>query len=176
VGPIDKLMDLENELALRALRALGVDPSKEQVEAILATRGNDTLDAYKLFVDTFGGDVGGGTGEKPAPAPAPEHEHPVGRPAAGSGTAWPRWAPGAWAEEGDGDEAAIRALLNRYEAALTSRSVDQIAALQPDLTAADREKLNHYFSVAPDLKVQISNIEVTRSGDDALATFDRKDE
>ena len=176
VGPIDKLMDLENELALRALRALGVDPSKEQVDAILATRGNDTLDAYKLFVDTFGGDVGGGTGEKPAPAPAPEHKHPVGAPAAGSGTSWLSWSSIAWAEEGDGDEAAIRALLNRYEAALTSRSVDQIAALQPDLTAADREKLNHYFSVAPDLKVQISNIEVTRSGDDALATFDRKDE
>src|SRR5262249_37791618 len=120
VGPIDKLMDLENDLALRALRALGVDPSKEQVDEILATRGNETLDAYKLFVDTFGGDVGAGSGEKPAPAPAPapEHERPAGAPAAGSGTSWLSWSAVAWAEEGDGDEAAIRALLNRYEAAL----------------------------------------------------------
>src|SRR5262245_53917273 len=30
VGPMDKLMDLETELALRALRALGVDPTKQQ--------------------------------------------------------------------------------------------------------------------------------------------------
>jgi CHAT domain-containing protein/ketosteroid isomerase-like protein len=178
VGPMDKLMDLENDLALRALRALGVDPTKEQEQAIFASRGNETLDAYKLFVDTFGGDVGAGTGEKPAPAPAPapERQRPVGAPAAGSGTSWLSWSAAAWAEERDGDEAAIRALLNRYEAALTSHSVDQIAALQPELTAADRDKLAHYFSVAPDLKVEISNIEVTRSGDEALATFDRKDE
>ncbi|HJW69617.1 MAG TPA: hypothetical protein VJ829_09695, partial [Candidatus Binatia bacterium] len=177
VGPIDKLMELENELALRALRALGVDPTKEQEQAIFASRGNETLDAYRLFVDTFGSE--GGAGEKPAPrpAPAPPPEHQIPRaPAAGSGTSWLSWQAVAWAEEGDGDEAAIRALLNRYEAALTSHSVDQIASLQPELTAADREKLAHYFYVAPDLKVEISNVEVTRSGDDALATFDRKDE
>jgi CHAT domain-containing protein/ketosteroid isomerase-like protein len=177
VGPIDKLMELENELALRALRALGVDPTKEQEQAIFANRGNETLDAYRLFVDTFGSE--GGAGEKPAPrpAPAPPPEHQIPRaPAAGSGTSWLSWQAVAWAEEGDGDEAAIRALLHRYEAALTSHSVDQIASLQPELTAADREKLAHYFSVAPDLKVEISNVEVTRSGDDALATFDRKDE
>jgi CHAT domain-containing protein len=176
VGPIDKLMELENELALRALRALGVDPTKEQVQAIFASRGNETLDAYRLFVDTFGSE--GGAGEKPPPpAPAPPSEHRVpGAPAAGSGTSWLSWQAVAWAEEADGDEAAIRALLNRYEAALTSHNVDQIATLQPELTAADRDKLAHYFSVAPDLRVEISNIEVTRSGDEALATFDRKDE
>jgi hypothetical protein len=170
-------MELENELALRALRALGVDPTKEQVQAIFASRGNETLDAYRLFVDTFGSEGGAGEKTAPAPAPAPPPQHQVpGAPAAGSGTSWLSWQAVAWAEEGDGDEAAIRALLNRYEAALTSHSVDQIASLQPYLTAADRDKLAHYFSVAPDLKVEISNVEVTRSGDDALATFDRKDE
>jgi hypothetical protein len=178
VGPIDKLMELENDLALRALRALGVDPTEEQVRAILASRGNDTLDAYRLYVDTFGGEGSAGTGEKPAPVvpPLPAPEHVPGAPAAGSGTSWLAWQAVAWAEEGDGDEAAIRALLNRYEAALSSHSIDQIAALQPDLTDVDRDKLAHYFSVAPDLRVQISNVDVTRSGDEALVTFDRKDE
>jgi CHAT domain-containing protein len=176
VGPIDKLMELENDLALRALRGLGVDPTQEQVQAILASRGNDTLDAYKLFVDTFGGEGAAGSAEKPAPPPAPAPQHVPGAPAAGSGTSWLAWQAVAWAEESDGDEAAIRTLLTRYEAALSSHSVDQIATLQPDLTDADRDKLAHYFSVAPDLKVQISNIDVTRSGDEALVTFDRKDE
>jgi len=179
VGPIDKLMELENDLALRALRALGVDPTEEQVQAIFASRGNDTLDAYRLFVDTFGSEGSTGTGEKPAPPvapPLPTPEHVPGAPAAGSGTSWLGWQAVAWAEEGDGDEAAIRALLNRYEAALSSHSIDQIATLQPDLTDVDRDKLAHYFSVAPDLRVQISNIDVTRSGDEALVTFDRKDE
>jgi CHAT domain-containing protein len=176
VGPIDKLMELENDLALRALRALGVDPTQEQVQAIFASRGNDTLDAYRLYVDTFGDEGTPGAGEKPAPSPTPKPEPVPGAPAAGSRTSWLDWQAVAWAEEGDGDEAAIRALLARYEAALSSHSIDQIATLQPDLTEADRDKLAHYFAVAPDLKVEISNVDVTRSGDEALVTFDRKDE
>src|SRR5262249_56502732 len=93
----------ENDAGLGARRALGVDPTKEQEQAIFASRGNETLDAYKLFVDTFGGDVGGGTGEKPAPtpAPAPEHQRPAGAPPAGSGTSWLSWSPAARAKERD---------------------------------------------------------------------------
>jgi len=172
VGPPDKLMDLQNDLALRALRALGVDPTAEQVHAIFASRGNETLEAYRLFVDTFGGEGGGAPSEKAPPAPAPLHPD---APAAGSGSSWLSWQSVAWAEEGDGDDAAIRTLLSRYGAALTARSVDQVAAVQPGLTEADRSKLAHYFEVAPDLSVRISDIEVTRAGDEALVTFHRQD-
>src|SRR5262249_52846772 len=151
--------------ALRALRALGVDPTPEQVEAIFASRGNETLDAYRMFTDTFGGEGEPASAGKAAPAPAPEKS---AVPAPGPTGSWLGGMSVAWADEGDGDEAAIRALLLRYGAALSARNVDQIAALEPGLTDVDRQKLARYFEFAPDLVVQISNVDVTREGDEAL--------
>jgi hypothetical protein len=176
VGPPDKLMELENELAVRALRALGVDPTPEQVKAIVASRGNETLEAYRMFTETFGGE-----GEPRPPAPPPAPTGSGGRekrdvPAAGPGTSWWKWQAVAWADDNDADEAAIRALLMRYGAALTSRSVDQVASVQPGLSDADRQKLSTYFEFAPDLKVNISDVDVLREGNDAVVTYTRKDE
>ena len=180
VGPPEKLMELQNELALRALRALGVDPTPEQVSAIVDSRGNETLEAYRMFTETFGGGNDAQAGEPRAPSPPPATSGPVGQkpgvPATGPGTSWLSWQAVAWADEGDSDEAAIRALLSRYGAALTSRSVDQVASIQPGLSDADRQKLTTYFQFAPDLKVNISDIDVLREGDDALATYTRRDE
>jgi CHAT domain-containing protein len=179
VGPPDKLMELENELAVRALRALGVDPTPQQVKAIVDSRGNETLDAYRMFTETFGeGKPHAGGSGAPAPPPAtpgPTREGP-NIPATGPGTSWLPWQAVAWAEEGDGDEAAIRALLNRYGAALSSRSVDEVASVQPGLSDTDRQKLATYFQFAPDLRVQISDVDVLREGDDAVATYTRRDE
>ncbi len=181
VGPPDTLMELENELAVRALRALGVDPTPEQIAAIAASRGNETLDAYRMFTETFGGGADPAAGEPSAPAPAPQKpagpatEKP-GVPAPGPGMSWLSWQAVAWAEEDDGEEAAIRALLNRYGAALTARSVDEVAILQPGLTERDRQKLAVYFQNAPDLRVQISDVDVLREGDEAVASYTRRDE
>jgi CHAT domain-containing protein len=180
VGPPDKLMELENELAVRVLRALGVDPTPQQVKAIVDSRGNETLDAYRMFTETFGGggEPRGGESHGPPPPPAtsgPTREQP-GVPATGPSTSWLTWQAVAWAEEGDGDEAAIRALLHRYGMALSSRSVDEVAAVQPGLNDADRQKLATYFQFAPDLKVEISNVDVLREGDEAVVTYTRKDE
>lgn len=183
VGPPEKLMELENELAVRALRALGVDPTEEQVNAILASRGNEMLDAYRMFTETFGGGGEPTAGEPRAPTPAPAPVQPgeprsekPGVPATGPRTSWLSWQGVAWADEGDADDAAIRALLHRYAAALQARSVDQVASLQPGLTAADREKLANYFANARDLRVQISDVDVLREGDEAVASFTRRDQ
>jgi CHAT domain-containing protein len=180
VGPPDKLMELENELAVRVLRALGVDPTPQQVKAIVDSRGNETLDAYRMFTETFGGggEPRGGESHGPPPPPAtsgPTREKP-GVPATGPSTSWLTWQAVAWADEGDGDEAAIRALLDRYGAALSSRSVDEVASVQPGLDDADRQKLATYFQFAPDLKVKISNVDVLREGNEAVATYTRRDE
>jgi hypothetical protein len=175
VGPRDNLMELENELAVRALRALGVDPTPQQVKAIVDSRGNETLEAYRMFTETFGGE-----NEPRPPAPPPAPSGPAGEksdvPATGPGTSWWRWQAVAWADENDRDEAAIRALLSRYGAALTSRSVDEVALIQPGLSDADRQKLATYFQFAPDLRVNISNVDVLREGDEAVASYTRKDE
>jgi ketosteroid isomerase-like protein len=176
VGPPDKLMELENELAVRALRALGVDPTPEQVKAIVDSRGNETLEAYRMFTETFGGE---GESHAPAPPPAPSGSGGGEKPrvpAAGPGTSWLQWQAVAWADENDADDVAIRALLMRYGAALTSRDVEQVASVQPGLSDTDRQKLSTYFQFAPDLKVNISNVDVLHEGNDAVATYTRKDE
>jgi CHAT domain-containing protein len=178
VGPPDKLMELENELAVRALRALGVDPTPKQVKAIVDSRGNETLEAYRMFTETFGGE-GESHAPTPRPAPAPSGSgggETPGVPAAGPGTSWLQWQAVAWADEHDADDAAIRELLTRYGAALSSRDVEQVASVQSGLSDTDRQKLSTYFQFAPDLKVNISNVDVLHEGNDAVATYTRRDE
>jgi ketosteroid isomerase-like protein len=171
-GPPDRLMELQNELVERTLRALGVTPTPEQLKEIVASRGNEMLDVYRLFIETLGEPT---AGEEPKATPhAPEPPAPT--PAPGD-TSWLFAQTMAWAgEEEDGDEAAIRQLLNRYGAALQARNVDQIAALQEQMSNAQRQKLQTYFQIAPDLKVQISGIGVLCQGNEAAATFTRQDE
>src|SRR5256886_11819098 len=48
-GPQEKFMDLQTQLAVAALRALGVEPTADQMQEIVASRGNETLDAYRLL-------------------------------------------------------------------------------------------------------------------------------
>ena len=62
-GPPDKLMELENQLAEETLRALGVTPTAQQLKEIVASRGNETLDVYRLFTETLG---------EPTPADEPK--------------------------------------------------------------------------------------------------------
>jgi hypothetical protein len=128
-----------------------------QPRAVMATRGNETREACCRSAETF---------RETAPVtlePCPKRS-------------WWSWRSEAWAEEGDRDEPAIRELFDRYSAALSARNVDQVAALQPGLTEASRQKLAAYFDFAQDLKVRISDINLLRKGDEAVATFRRQDE
>jgi CHAT domain-containing protein len=170
-GPPDKLMELENELAVRALRALGVDPTAQQLSSVLATRGNETLEAYKMFSETFGDEAKPAPDEPPAaqpPAPAPRSPESGPR-------AWWSFPASAWAGEDDPDAAAIRDLLARYSAALSARNVDQVAAVQPGLTEEGRQRLAGYFQNAPDLQVRISDVDVLREGNEAIVSYSRED-
>jgi ketosteroid isomerase-like protein len=170
-GPPEKLMELENELAVRALRALGVDPTAQQLASVLATRGNETLEAYKMFSETFGDEAKPPPDEPPAaqpPAPAPRSPESGPR-------AWWSFPASAWAGEDDPDAAAIRDLLARYSAALSARNVDQVAAVQPGLTEEGRQRLAGYFQNAPDLQVRISDVDVLREGNEAIVSYSRED-
>src|SRR5439155_1456116 len=53
-GPQEKFMELQTQLAVAALCALGVEPTADQMQEIVASRGNETLDAYRLLRDTLG--------------------------------------------------------------------------------------------------------------------------
>ncbi len=172
-GPPEKLMELENELAERTLRALGVTPTPQQLKEIVASRGNETLDVYRLFTETLGDPT---PSDEPRAGPRPSEPTATPPLPAPGGSSWLFGQSMAWAAEEDGDDAAIRSLLNRYGAALEARNVDQIAALQEQMSESQRQKLQTYFQIAPDLKVQISGIDVLRQGDQAAATFTRRDE
>jgi ketosteroid isomerase-like protein len=163
-GPADRLIDLQTEFAFRALRVLGVEPTPDEMKAVVASRTDQALDVYRLFKDTLGDAPAGGTTE---PAPRPQERAP--------GTSWLEWRASAHAEEANPDETAIRALLDRYGAVLAAKDVDGLAGLQLSMSDAQRASLLRYFEIAQDLQVRISDVEVAVEGDEALATFTRED-
>ncbi|MCW5890852.1 MAG: CHAT domain-containing protein [bacterium] len=167
-GPESELMHLEAEFALQALRALGLSPTAEQVQAALATRGPETLRAYRLLSETLGEPTppsGGTSGTTPPPTPD--------RPA--PDTSWLFDGGVAFAQAPDDDESAIRTLLGRYAEALQAKSVERLAALQLTMSDAQRASLDRYFANAGDLAVRIDDVDVLVEGDEALATFTRLD-
>jgi len=159
-GPIDDLISLQTDLALSAARLLGADPSEEQVRAIVSSRGNDTLDSYRMLSDTLGGD-GGDAGEPPTPS--------------GDDSSWLPTPGNAYAQEADPEERAIHGLLQQYESALESESVDQLATLQLEMTPKQRESLQRYFTHTDELVVTIIDVDVLVEGDEAVVTFTRQD-
>jgi CHAT domain-containing protein len=163
-GPPERFMELRAEFALRTLHALGIEPTPDQMKEVVAARGSETLDVYRMFTETLGEPAAGGS--RPAGPPPP---------AKTPGTSWLEWQASAHADESDPEETAIRALLDRYGAALAERSVDALAELQIEMSPAQRASLLRYFDIAPDLRVRISDIDVSVEGDEALATFTRED-
>src|SRR5262249_56948926 len=138
-------------------RRRGAAPPARRVKEIAPSRGNETLAFYRLSTEPLGAPP---PGDESRRAPRAREPAPTGPAPAPGGTSWLFGQAMAWAADEDVDEGAIRALLNRYGAALESRNVDQIAALQEQMTDAQRQKLQTYFEIAPDLKVQISGVDV----------------
>src|SRR5262249_38500396 len=88
---------------------------------------------------------------------------------------WP-WSPlAAYAQERPADEIAIAQLLDRYAEAGRSKSIDELATIQPDMGQEQRSALIRYFQNADELAVRISDVDVVVAGDEALATFTRED-
>jgi ketosteroid isomerase-like protein len=164
-GPQEKLLDLETELALRALTALGVQPSESELRAIVEERRDATVDAYRLLTETLGG---GGKAARP-PTPASTTLPP------GPGTSWLEIGAPAFAQAPAPEESAIHELLRRYAAALEAKSADGLAALQVSMDDAQRASLARYFGIAEGLRVTVRDLDVLVEGDDAVVTFTRED-
>ena len=163
-GPPERFMELGTEFALRALRVLGVEPTADEMKAVLASRANETLDVYRMFKETLGEPAAGTSGH---PERAPARRVP--------GTSWLEWQSSAHAQPVDAEETAIRALLGRYGTALEAKSIEGLTALQVGMSDAQRASLQRYFDIAPDLRVRILDVDVAVEGDEALATFTRED-
>jgi hypothetical protein len=167
-GPREKLLELQTELALRVLTALGVHPSPEELRAIVAERTDATVEAYRLLSETLGGSG------KPRPGPeAPAV--PAPGPAPGPGSSWLEFGTRAYAQTPEQDDASIRELLRRYAQALESKQPDALAAIQVTMDDAQRSSLARYFAIARDLRVAVRDVDALVEGADAVVTFTRED-
>jgi TolB-like protein/ketosteroid isomerase-like protein len=155
-GTEDKLVDIQNDVGLKLVRALKVPITKTEIDKVLTARTNVDLDVTKRFAEAFGG-------EEEAPPP----------PKNAPGTSW-LWSPSE-AHAQAADEQGVKQLLERYRAALEAKNLDQLAAIYVSLSDNTREALTRYFQSANDLKVQFSGVNVLFEGDEALATFTRSD-
>ncbi len=160
-GSEKQLVEMQNQAALHVARALGVGTPAE-AKQVLAMRSNDQLDDYKLLTET----MGGFTDDATAPSP----------PKPGGPGAWNLFGPALAFADPAGDEAAVRALLERYRAALEGKDMAKLAAVYVALPDPMRSALERYFQNAQDLKVQFSNFDILVEGDEALATFTRSDD
>jgi ketosteroid isomerase-like protein len=165
-GPQDRFMELEGQLAVRAVQALGVRPTAAEMQAVAATSDNETLDVYRMLTDTLG---------DPAAVPKEQSPPPTAPAKPAPGTSWLEWDGAAYAEDADPEEAAVRALVERYAAALQAKSLEQLGALQVQMSERQRAALLRYFATAGDLQVRLSDLDVTVEGGDAVATFTRED-
>ena len=164
-GPQEKLLELETELALRVLTALGVHPSDDELRAIVAERRDATVEAYRLLTETLGGGA--------PPRPAMPRSAPPSTP--GPGASWMALGTPAYAQAPDEDDVSIRELLRRYAQALESEKPDALAALQVAMDEAQQTSLARYFAIADDLHVQVRDVDVLVDVPDAVVTFTRDD-
>ena len=164
-GEQDQLIELQNELAANVLQALNVALSPEDRAVLFAKRTNDTLDGYRMLADT----LGGAAPKDANPPRVPDTS--LGEP----GRWWLPWPAVAWAEAADSEEEAIRAVLLEWAAALQAKDLDRVAAVTVDMGEAQRTALARYFENAERLSISIADVEVLVAGDEALATFTRRD-
>jgi TolB-like protein/ketosteroid isomerase-like protein len=160
-GNKDQLVELQNTIAQRALARLRITLTAEEQADIFARRTNETLESYKLLGEALGAF---------AEEPEPRTQHD------GVGT-WLReiFVATANAQEGNPDETAIYALLEQYRVAFQARDIDRLALVSVSMTDAQRSALERFFQNVQNLSVSISNVDLLIEGNEALATFTRRD-
>jgi len=158
-GRVDKFIELQNQISMKVLQALGVKPTDEVLKFI-GERTNDLLEYYKLYNETL---------------PGGESEESKASTRDGQAPETSSWLAVAFAQTPSAEEKAIHALLEQYRAALQSKDLEELARLQAEMTEAQRSALVRYFENAKDLAIRISDVEILVAGDEALATFTRED-
>ncbi len=162
-GEQSQLIELQNELAMNVLHTLHIELSPEERRVIFAQRTNDTLDGYRMLADTLGGTVKADAGPRSAPDTSREDR------------SWLPWPGVAWAEPVNTDEEAIRAVILEWAAALQAKDLSRVAAVMVAVGDTQRTALTRYFDNAERLSISVADIDVLIAGDEALATFTRKD-
>ena len=128
-GTGSRLIEMQNDAVKAILKVIKPELGQDQLQKLVANRTNDQLEGYKLLTESMGEFVE--QKEKPSPPPAKTH---------GEETSWNLdWPAAAFAA--DPSEPEVRDLLERYRAALESKSVDQIATVYVEMTPGLRDAL-----------------------------------
>ena len=158
-GARDALVDLQNRAAASLLHDLGVPVDERKLQKLLVARSTTGLETYRLLTETLSD---------------PEDLSEGNRSNRGEGPQWWSLAE-AHAALDPASEEEIRALIDRYKAALESREPDEVAALCITFTAEQRKKHEKYFKNAEGLTVTFEDIGFTEEGERTLVTFQRTD-
>jgi len=167
-----RLIELQNQIFGDLLRKwLNID--EETIRGLLAKGSKGTPEDFKRLQESF---PHAHEDRTPRASEAPPG---IGAPVAASSQ---KPEPYAWGitmahaqETPSSEKDAILELLRQYGEALRSRTVDKCEELQVEMTERQRKSLQDYFSSANNLSVDISKVDITVKGDDALATFTRTD-
>jgi hypothetical protein len=106
-----------------------------------------------------------------APPPEPVAPAPLPIPPLARNATPPPTIP---AESPKALEDGVRELIRRYEQALESRSIETLRRVWPSLQGAQETAIGQEFANTRRIDVEISNIDVTVSGQTASATFVRR--
>lgn len=162
--PKSELIELQNEAAEGLLAALHIQLTQERRRVLFANRTKGTPESYKLLSDTLTGFT---EEEKPTSlGPA--------SPNRSESFAWGIAIAHAQVARSP-EEATVREFLEQYRKALEAEKVEGLAELQLEMNEQQTASLRRYFDNAKDLRVQISDVDVTVEGNEALATFTRTD-
>jgi ketosteroid isomerase-like protein len=173
-GEQKDMLNLLQRLARKIMARLNVAVPKEPL-----FRLNPSLNVYEQMLK--------GEGEIESGAPAEREEIPS--PSA-PGKAeekhswiplWQEWAGGmAWADEPPPQsrtpEEEVRQALETYQQAYQKRDLAMLENVYETFTTAQRQANAEYFQNAQDLKVTISDVAISVSGDKAAVSYTREDE
>ena len=169
-GHLDQFFDLQKTLVLSMLRRLRVQVSPEEGQSI-QTETNTDVDAYRLLLESEGIVAPSPRAERTQRKREPHSalEHRVRRVAA-------LLVPAAHAADVPADvDTQVRALLDRYRAALESKNIDEMAALYTTFSERQRQALQGYLANADALTIALTDIAITPHGADVAVSFTRHD-
>jgi uncharacterized caspase-like protein len=164
-GPINEFFDLRSRIALHLLERLRLELPASEVARILRP-GTTNLEARRLLLEAEGAAV-----SEKTPAVTPKRREDRGA------SLWRLFTISslAYAEEGDGAESQLRALLEEYRASFEKKDIDAVERYYENFTDEQRKAIEGYFSMADELKVVFTDIRVTAFGDRAAVSFTRND-
>jgi ketosteroid isomerase-like protein len=178
-GELDNFFALVKELSEKIRKRLNVPVALEQPSSTPSPLA-PSLETYKLLLE--------GEGETSAAKPPKTEQTPLqNRPDKGSEKhsrispqqGW--FVPSmAWADEtspqGATAEEEVRQVLEKYREAYEKKDPDLLATVYQTFTPAQQEANAQYFQNTQDLRVTISDVDITVQGDEAAVSYTREDQ